>query len=569
MSGVSKNAISSMRLGPKKEGFFYTLQVIDIKLIGSNRYRAVISDGEFYDQSFIGGPCHHFFSNGMIQSYQLIKIKDYSLTDINSGLILTINDLEPSTALKSIIGSPQKFELKAKPQEQKVMQKSNPNKENLDLTSIKTLNSSSKEFTIRARVTKKNEMKEWKNDRGTGKLFSINIIDSYNEEIQVTFFKEEADHFFGLIEEGKVYLFKNGQVKISNKRFQSVDCEYSICADKRTDVTLCADETDISAMKFNPVTIESISYLAVNTSVDICGGVIDHGEVSEILSKKTGKMMKKRTIRLIDQSNTSVDLTLWNEDATHPIYLSSFTSLTVAVKSCKTSNFNGISLSTDRNSTQIIYNPDLPQIKPLKLWLSRNPDHSTAKSLSVRGSIGANERTFKNFAEIKLESESEKENSYLIDGCIGYIRKDDPSYMFYTACANVSKCKKKVLKDSDGLFRCESCQESFENCEFKYILSIKLQDYSECLWATAFDDVASIIIGTSATNLHNTFINSIEEFEDIINKSHMQRIEGVVKVKFNDTPQGKRAKYVLSSVKSPDLHKSLLRNLSLIKEKFQ
>ena len=314
MSSLTKNAIHSMRSGQSREGAVYIVQVIDIKLIGTSRYRAVISDGDFFDQSFVGGSSHHFFSNGMVQLYQLLKIKDYSMTDINSTPIITLNEIEPSSSLKAVIGNPSKYEPKlvksfdSKPPLQKNMMTSG--KENIEFTSVKTLSSSSKDFSLKARVTKKSEMKEWKNDRGSGKLFSVNIIDTYNEEISITFFKEEAEKFYGMIEEGKVYIFKNGQVKISNKRFQSVDCEYSICIDKRSEVIPVADETSISTIKLNPVSIDSLSNLQINKSVDICAGIVDAGEVIEIVSKKTGKFMKKRTINLLDQSNAMIELTL-------------------------------------------------------------------------------------------------------------------------------------------------------------------------------------------------------------------------------------------------------------------
>ena len=111
-----------------------------------------------------------------MQAYQIIKVKDYSISEINNGVILTLQEIEPSTCVKSIIGSPQKYEAKLVKAELKPQQKKNlqtGNKENNELTCVKTLTSSSKDFTIKAIVTKKYKMKEWKNERGTGKLFSI------------------------------------------------------------------------------------------------------------------------------------------------------------------------------------------------------------------------------------------------------------------------------------------------------------------------------------------------------------------------------------------------------------
>ena len=72
MSVVTKGAINSIRNNTKPEGSCYSVQIIDIKMMGSGRYRAIISDGEHFDQSFIGGSSHHYFSNGIIQTYQVI-----------------------------------------------------------------------------------------------------------------------------------------------------------------------------------------------------------------------------------------------------------------------------------------------------------------------------------------------------------------------------------------------------------------------------------------------------------------------------------------------------------------
>ena len=53
-------------------------------------------------------------------------------------------------------------------------------------------------------MTKKSEMKTWNNSKGSGKLFSIDLVDSSKTEIRCAFFKEAAEKFFGSIEEGHV-----------------------------------------------------------------------------------------------------------------------------------------------------------------------------------------------------------------------------------------------------------------------------------------------------------------------------------------------------------------------------
>jgi hypothetical protein len=59
-------------------------------------------------------------------------------------------------------------------------------------------------WTIKARVTRKTDVRRWSNARGDGTLFSIDLLDNLGTEIRATFFKEACDKFYSLIEEGKV-----------------------------------------------------------------------------------------------------------------------------------------------------------------------------------------------------------------------------------------------------------------------------------------------------------------------------------------------------------------------------
>ena len=74
-------------------------------------------------------------------------------------------------------------------------------------------------WRIRVRVTQKGQMREWKNARGEGKLFSFTVIDD-SGEIRVTCFKDEAERFYDLIEVGKVSGSKI--FLIGNKLFESL-----------------------------------------------------------------------------------------------------------------------------------------------------------------------------------------------------------------------------------------------------------------------------------------------------------------------------------------------------------
>lgn len=56
-----------------------------------------------------------------------------------------------------------------------------------------------------SRVTKKGDMRTWSNARGEGRLFNIDLLDEQGSEIKGTFFKEDADKWINVVQEGQVW----------------------------------------------------------------------------------------------------------------------------------------------------------------------------------------------------------------------------------------------------------------------------------------------------------------------------------------------------------------------------
>ena len=75
---------------------------------------------------------------------------------------------------------------------------------NTNFMPINALNPYANRWTIKARITNKSDMRRWNNAKGEGNLFSIDLLDAHGSEIKGTFFKEDADKFFPLLQESKV-----------------------------------------------------------------------------------------------------------------------------------------------------------------------------------------------------------------------------------------------------------------------------------------------------------------------------------------------------------------------------
>lgn len=64
--------------------------------------------------------------------------------------------------------------------------------DDIEYTPIKSLNTFLHDWKIKARVTKKHQMRFYKNARGDGSILNIELIDNQGTQIQGTFFNEQA-----------------------------------------------------------------------------------------------------------------------------------------------------------------------------------------------------------------------------------------------------------------------------------------------------------------------------------------------------------------------------------------
>lgn len=76
-------------------------------------------------------------------------------------------------------------------------------------------------------------------------------------------------------------------------------------------------------------------------------------------------------------------------------------------------------------------------------------------------------------------------------GTIAYIK---PENVAYPSCID---CKKKVLQESEG-WRCEKCQKTHDAPEWRYLLTLSIEDPTAHLFVNSFDEVGNTLIGKTA-----------------------------------------------------------------------
>lgn len=102
-------------------------------------------------------------------------------------------------------------------------------------------------WTVKARITQKTDVKTWSNQRGEGKLFSVTLMDETGE-IRATAFNAAVDELFDKLEEGKVYYISKGRVNLAKKKFSNVQNDYEITMEKNTDIEEVGHPTECAVL---------------------------------------------------------------------------------------------------------------------------------------------------------------------------------------------------------------------------------------------------------------------------------------------------------------------------------
>lgn len=90
-------------------------------------------------------------------------------------------------------------------------------------------------WTIKARVTQKTDIKTWSNQRGEGKLFSVTLMDE-TAEIRATGFNAVVDELYDKLQEGHVYYISKARVNLAKKKFSNIANDYELALERNTEV---------------------------------------------------------------------------------------------------------------------------------------------------------------------------------------------------------------------------------------------------------------------------------------------------------------------------------------------
>ncbi|CAL9222623.1 unnamed protein product [Arabidopsis halleri] len=422
---------------------------------------------------------------------------------------------------------------------------------------IAALNPYQGRWAIKARVTAKGDIRRYNNAKGDGKVFSFDLLDSDGGEIRVTCFNAVADRFYDVTEVGKVYLISKGSLKPAQKNFNHLKNEWEIFLESTSTVELCPDEDgSIPRQQFSFRPISDIENAENNTILDVIGVVTSVNPSVPIL-RKNGMETHRRILNLKDESGKTVEVTLWGEfcnrdgrqleemvdSAFHPV---------LAIKAGKVSDFSGKSVGTI-SSTQLFINSDFPEAHKLRTWFDHGGKDTASFSISrdtMPGGVSRNEIR-KSVSQIKEEGlgRSDKPDWITVKATVSFIKTDS---FCYTACPLMigdKQCNKKVTRSGTNRWLCDRCNQESDECDYRYLLQVQIQDHTGLTWITAFQETGEEIMGCPAKKLYalKYELEKEEEFAEIVRDRLFHQY--MLKLKIKEESYGDEQRVKMTVVK--------------------
>ena len=370
-------------------------------------------------------------------------------------------------------------------------------------------------WTIKARVTSKSQMRTFANDRGSGKVFSVDLLDKDGGEIKGSFFNASVEKFFDTLEAGKVYTFSKGSVKVANKRFSSSKHNYEITFDSDSVITPSADDDhSIETVKFSFVKIRDLATRNLPCTIDLIGVVKDFKSVGKIAPKNGGDELTRRTITLVDSSDCAIDITLWQESATKLDEATLGSKPVIAIKGLSVKEYNGSRTcsSMQQSMIEVVVPGETSGVaatdaaKELVAWWSAGPSVADVFNLSANQSTPAGglpgsegrgrPHTVTSIADMREECKrgffGDKGIYFDIVAKLSFVStksKDGDIPIFYSACTS---CNRKL--SDDGTNRCFACDKTVSAPKLKYLLRAQFIDHTDQCYLSVFDAQALSIL---------------------------------------------------------------------------
>lgn len=340
---------------------------------------------------------------------------------------------------------------------------------------ISEISSYQTKWMIKARVTNKAPMRTFKRGTGEGKVFHVDLLDSAGGEIRASFFNDAADKYFDLVEVKKCYKFSKGSAKIANRQYNTTNHRYELTFEKDAVIESVADDTGIAELSsFKFVDIAAVAQKQAPCRVDLCGIVSAFKPIGTVTTKD-GRELTKRDITLVDDTGSSMEVTLWNELAQTEDKKFESNPL-IGIKSILVKEFNGGRSGSTLERNGLFFEPDGSVANRIRKWWASGGSSQAVASISSTGGGGGRARNARdcNLATMRQASENAGEQPEFYN-CVGRMallqfRKKGEQVPIY----------REVVKDGKANLR--------------FLIRCRFTDFSDSAWLTTFHEAAEQVL---------------------------------------------------------------------------
>jgi len=306
---------------------------------------------------------------------------------------------------------------------------------------------------------------------------------------------------------GKCYVFSKGSVRVANRQFNTCNHRYELTFDKEAQVVAAADDATIKTMQFNFTDLRVLHTKTLPAKVDLCGVVMSSKPALSFKSQ-AGKDLVKREVTLVDDTATSIDVTLWGERAQEADSKFEGNPM-MAFKGVLVKEWNGGRSGSLLQDGVMEFNPVGPEAERIQKWWSNGGSSTSINAMSVSGSVGGAGRTGKDasLADVRRIAESLPESSelYKVTARLSLVQTQKQGQrqpLSYLACSAPREgtqllCNKRV--DESG--RCPVCG-SVGKAVARLNARCKFIDYTDSAWMTTFHEGAEVLLGMSGEAIH-------------------------------------------------------------------
>jgi replication factor A1 len=315
-----------------------------------------------------------------------------------------------------------------------------------------------------------------------------------------------------------------------------------------TRIVLCREKNDdIPTLQFDFSPISQVENKEKNELIDVLGVVTTFTDVQQLIQRSSGRELLKRDVNIVDDSGTMVSVTLWGKQAEDFVGSDdSSNNVIIAIKNARIGEFNGGKNLSLIHSSIIEKNPDLPEAHRLRGWYAAVGHSENARLLSKAGGSGVNLPlyTFQEATEARLGEKMNFQDQFNVAAVINMIRVENA---LYKACP-LEGCKKKIIDQSNGLFRCEKCNKDYPTFLYRLVVSMNIADATGSRWITTFNESAEKILGMTAQALGDLQEKNKDAYLQKFGDANFKRFTFNIKAKSEVFQDEVKIKYVCGSV---------------------